>query len=210
MRTATKKDYAHGLLKNDTASQLGLTYFKACADKESVEGVVTAIVDGFSQVDVESTDGRSFVLSRGTPGVRLDQLQVGQRLVLLVLMRGTSKVIHAELGELDSNPSRASLLGLNVDACTTLLADQIIDAPAPLRSRPGGLRCRRRSAARSPTPRGASNAALAARTPEAARCRLAKTSRSSEALELQLQLLHRARVAQSGIGFAKHQVLSRL
>lgn len=69
------------------------------AEPETVEGVVTAIVHEFNQVDVESADGRSFVVTCDTPGVLLDQLQLGQRLVLRVVMNGSSKVLHARLSD---------------------------------------------------------------------------------------------------------------
>lgn len=62
-----------------------------------MEGVVTAVVAEFQQVDVESADGRSFVINNSTVGARWDRLQVGQRLVMKVLGKSTTKVVHADL-----------------------------------------------------------------------------------------------------------------
>lgn len=64
---------------------------------ETVEGVVVALVAEFNLVDVVSQDGRSFVITRNTEGVKMTELQPGHRLSLQVRMRGSSKVIRATL-----------------------------------------------------------------------------------------------------------------
>lgn len=69
----------------------------AAPEPETVEGVVTAVVAEFQQVDVESADGRSFVINNSTVGARWDRLQVGQRLVMKVLGKSTTKVVHVDL-----------------------------------------------------------------------------------------------------------------
>jgi hypothetical protein len=66
----------------------------ASDETRRVEAIVVALIPEYHQVKVRDADGHLYALTRGTPGVDLPALRVGQR-INCVVTRSLARVLSA-------------------------------------------------------------------------------------------------------------------